>query len=95
MIDKFVSRQIRVQIRHVLLDVWDPIGVKNVPQAQDEYDGYIGELYELLVNRAEDEALVNYLYRIAYDNMGLNATKADMASTVAALRKIELPADSN
>ena len=95
MLDKYVSRQIRVQIRHVLLDVWDPIGVKDEPYAQDEYDGYIGELYELLLSRAPDEALVDYLCWATNDRMGLARTKSDMTSTVAALRKIEFPADSN
>ena len=45
MIDKITSRLIRSQIRRVLLNVWDPIGVKNEPNAQDEYDGYLGEIY--------------------------------------------------
>jgi hypothetical protein len=47
-IDKVQSRRIRVEIRHVLMDVWDPIGVKDEPNAQDECDGYIGKLFELL-----------------------------------------------
>jgi len=49
MIEKYESRRIRVAIRHVLMDVWDPIGVKDEPNAQDEYDGYLGGVYELLV----------------------------------------------
>ena len=32
------------------MDVWDPIGVKDEPNAQDEYDGYLGGVYELLVS---------------------------------------------
>jgi hypothetical protein len=36
------------------MDVWDPIGVKDEPNAQDEYDGYLG-VYELLVSGASDE----------------------------------------
>ncbi len=55
------SRRIRIEIRHVLLNVWDPIGVKDEPNAQDEYDGYIGRLYELLVSKAPQSELVNYL----------------------------------
>lgn len=79
-------------MRHVLLDVWDPIGVKDEPNAQDEYDGYIGRLYELLVSRAPNSELVDYLYWAVHDNMGLDAaTRADMNTTVEALKLIPLP----
>jgi hypothetical protein len=90
-IDKYESRRIRVQIRQVLLEVWDPIGVKDEPNARDEYDGYIGRVYELLVSGAHDSELIEYLYWAAHDNMGLDAARrSDMESTVAALRKIPL-----
>lgn len=89
--DKEESRRIRVQIRHVLLDVWDPIGIKDEPDAQDEYDGYIGHLYELLVANATDTELSNYLHRIAHDRMGFEESKAsDTRATVAALRTIPI-----
>ena len=91
LIDKAESRRIRVQIRHVLLDVWDPIGVKDAPNAQDEYDGYIGKLFELLMSNAPDAELVEHLYWAAHDQMGFEAARrSDMLSTVEALRKIEL-----
>ncbi len=95
-IDKYESRRIRVQIRHVLLAIWDPIGVKDEPNAQDEYDGYIGRLYELLTSNASDAELTEYLYWAVHDHMGLDrATRPDMAATVDALRRIPLPVDSN
>jgi len=90
MIEKYESRRIRVAIRHVLKDVWDPIE----PNAQDEYDGYLGGVYELLVNGASDEDIENYLWRIVTERMELNAKKSDMASTVKALREIPLPHNS-
>jgi hypothetical protein len=91
MIDKAESRRIRVQIRHVLLETWDPIGVKDEPHAQDEYDEYIGKLYELLVSGAPDSEFVDYLYWAAHDHMGFDAArKSDMEATVATLKKISL-----
>ena len=84
-----------MQIRHVLLETWDPIGVKDEPYAQDEYDGYIGRLYELLTSNAPDAEMTEYLYWAVHENMGLDrATRADMVTTVEALRKITLPVDS-
>jgi hypothetical protein len=93
MIDKNESRRIRIQIRHVLLNVWDPIGVRDEPNAQDEYDGYIGDIYELLVSKSSDEQLVEYLLWAAHERMGLDAVRSDMTSTVEALRNIPLPVD--
>lgn len=91
-IDKEESRRIRVAIRHVLLEVWDPIGIQHEPNAQDEYDGYIGDLYELLVNRALDSELAEYLYRVAHDRMGFDEAQIrDMGETVQALKRITLP----
>jgi len=71
------------------MDVWDPIGVKDEPNAQDEYDGYIGRLYELLVGHADDVQLIDYLHWAVHDHMGLDtASRPDMEATVEALRKI-------
>ena len=90
-IDKAESRRIRVLIRHVLLEVWDPIGVKDEPFARDEYDGYIGKLYELLVSHADDSQFIDYLHWAVHDHMGLDAAgKSDMEATVEALKKIPL-----
>ena len=90
-IEKTESRRIRVLIRHVLLEVWDPIGVKDEPNAQDEYEGYIGKLYDLLVSHADDSQFIDRLHWAVHDHMGLDAaSKSDMAPTVEALKKIRL-----
>jgi len=94
MIEKYESRRIRVQIRHVLLDVWDPIGIKDEPSAQDEYDGYIGKVYELLVGRVPDDVIEDYLLWAVNNHMGLDAPRSAMKGTVAAMRRIQLPVDS-
>jgi hypothetical protein len=91
MIEKYESRRIRVQIRHILLSTWDPIGVRDNPKAQDEYDSYVVRLYELLVGNASDAELIDYLYWVVHELMGLEgATRDDMATTVEALREISL-----
>jgi hypothetical protein len=94
MINKAQSRSIRVQMRGVLLSTWDPIGVKDSPEAQDEYDSYIGPLYDLLASGAPDSALLDYLYWAAHEHMGLGASRKDMQETVDALRRIAFPKPS-
>jgi len=49
-IDKEESRAIRRQIRRVLMEAWDPIGVSDIPEAADEYDSYIRDFYEVLLS---------------------------------------------
>jgi hypothetical protein len=91
MIEKYESRRIRVAIRHVLMEVWDPIGIKNEPGAQNEYDAYLGGVYELLVSGASDEEIQDHLWRIVTERMGLDAAKkSDMADTADSLRRIPL-----
>ena len=54
------------------MDKWDPIGVKDTPQAADEYDNYIDGVRELLRHRAADGELSEYLIRIETERMGLS-----------------------
>ncbi|MGA8341243.1 MAG: hypothetical protein WB781_04830 [Candidatus Sulfotelmatobacter sp.] len=91
MIDKATSRQIRVQIRHVLLEVWDPIGIKDELNAQDEYDGYVGEIFGLLSGGATDQQLTARLLYFVNDRMRLDATPEQMLPTIRALKSIEFP----
>jgi hypothetical protein len=90
-IDKYESRRIRVDIRHVLLDVWDPIGVRDEPNAQDEYDCCLGSLFQLLTTGATDDQIADYLWKQGTEHMGLSLKREAMYPTVAALRKITLP----
>jgi hypothetical protein len=91
MIDKATSRRIRVQSRHVFLDVWDPICIRDEPNAQDEYDEYIGPVFSLLSSGATDEQLNDRLLYFVNDRMGLNATSEAMLPTIRALRGIKFP----
>jgi len=93
-IDKHESRRIRVEIRHVLMNVWDPIGVKDEPNAQDEYDCSLGSLFTLLTTNATDDQIAEYLWRQGTEHMGLSLQKEAMYPTVAALRKIPLTSKS-
>ena len=92
-ISKEVAQELRSEIARVLLDVWDPIGIADEPLAQDEYDAYIGPILELLLHRASDEELMDYLYSVVWKSMGLSPPlgRQDMIPTVAALKGIAIP----
>ena len=84
-IDKEQSQRVRDAIRRVLLNVWDPIGIRDEPNAQDEYDSYLGPIYELLNTAASDLKIAEYLHWVAHDRMEFdNAQIADMTDTVLA-----------
>lgn len=83
--------EIQEQIRQVLLHDWDPIGVQEVPEAQDEYDSYVGGVYRLLVSNARDEELVDHLSRIEREVMGLGPRdKSGLLSVVQKLRTLNV-----
>jgi hypothetical protein len=94
MIEKAESRRIRVEIRNVLMDVWDPIGVKDLGAPRDEYDGYIGKIYGLLTRGAPDEEIAQELLRIERERMELSHPGSTIDRTVAALRTVKFPKDS-
>jgi hypothetical protein len=91
--NKYQSRENRAKVRKILLEEWDPIGVRDVEEAQDEYDRYVGEVFVMLMdNGASEQAIAAYLYDVATNYMGLSpssllmARSADAAKLIAGLR---------
>jgi hypothetical protein len=65
------SRRYHDGIRRILLREWDPIGVADVQEAQDEYDSYVGRIHGILIRHEPRRKLVDHLWWIETDNMGL------------------------
>lgn len=85
------ARQIQESIRGVLLHEWDPLGVMDVPEAQDEYDGYVGGVYGLLVSGATAEQLAEHLWKMETDTMGLStADQAALLPVAQSLRGLDV-----
>ena len=59
------------KVREILME-WDPIGVRDMPEAQDEYDSYVGPICSLLIKGAGVTALAKMLDQIEGENMGLS-----------------------
>ncbi len=90
MIPKIEVRRMERQVRDVLMNVWDPIGVKDEAACADEYDSYVGPVLGLLIRKESDEKIARHLAEIVTHRMGLSGTARDMRPTVEALRRIEL-----
>jgi hypothetical protein len=84
------SREVRRAIRGVFVEVWDPIRVMADPEwPRDEYDGYIGQVFELLVTGGSDKEIVAYL-EWAVGRMGMDGSRVSLQTVVDALRQIRL-----
>jgi hypothetical protein len=72
------------------MDQWDPIGVKEYPEAADEYDGYIGGVYGLLSRGATDQELADHLSKIETEHMGLSrqANQSRLLAVALVLREV-------
>ncbi len=90
-IGKYRWRQIRGEIRHLLLTKWEPIGVRHIPEAQNEYDSYIFGVYKLLVFGASEQEIADYLYEIETERMGLRRFDVEARLPIArALRRVNV-----
>lgn len=94
MIEKHASRDFRRQINRILLDQWDPIGVREEPAAQNEYEMYVYGAFRLLVDGASEQAIARYLLEIERERMGMDGTSGTHRLAVAAsLKALRVPTD--
>jgi hypothetical protein len=72
-------------LRRLLMDEWDPIGVRAIPEAADEYDSYVGVVGRMLREGATHDELEAYLTDMRENYMGLgpSATGRERDSAVA------------
>jgi len=78
------------RVRTVLLEHWDPIGVRDIAAAKDEYDSIVPQLIRLLSGGATDGQISAFLADAANDMLGDGDVLTDQyKSVVDALRKIE------
>jgi hypothetical protein len=59
------------ELRRILMEEWDPIGVRGVPEAADEYDSYLGQIGRRLHEGATVDEIASYLTWVEEDRMGL------------------------
>lgn len=69
------ARRYHRAIREALLHEWDPIGVGDIPEAQDEYDGYVASIYGLLIHRSPEQKIFDHLWWLETEHMGLTGDR--------------------
>jgi len=80
--------EMRDMIRSALLQEWDPIGVKTIPEASDEYDSYAGTICQILMERCSEEEIFHYLWKLETEHMGLRGDEEATKSFVNTLIQI-------
>jgi hypothetical protein len=65
-------------LKALLMQYWDPIGVKGASSARDEYDSYLGQLANVLRNGADATAVAEHLAEIQTRRMGLPSTAGQL-----------------
>ncbi len=68
------AQRYHTAIREIFLRNWDPIGIADIPEAQDEYDSYISQVYGLLIRREPLYKMVDFLWWVETEHMGLCGT---------------------
>lgn len=85
-------------VSDVLLHDWDPCSVSDVPEAQDEYYGYLPQVYRLVKEKASPEVIGDHLHQIETVRMGSTIERYKLnpiAEQLAALRATYLPDTPN
>lgn len=63
-------------MRSILIKDWDPIGVGDIPEAQDEYDLYVEDLCKLLRAGQTSSNVYGFLRWIEIERMGLDGNES-------------------
>jgi hypothetical protein len=73
------------KLQKAFIEDWDPIGVGSIHEAQNEYDPYLEDTYELILNGATEEEVFEHLHLLETQCMGL---EGDNENTKKFARKL-------
>ena len=76
-------RDLIEQVRSILLEDWDPLGVGGMPALADEYDCMLGDIIAGLAVAEGQEAVVGLLAGLERDHLGLPEPRPDLCARAA------------
>lgn len=80
------AQEIQRAIEGILLREWDPIGVRDEEQAQDEYGSYVGGVYRLLVSAPSCARIADHLAGL---EAGMGLEPSSSAHLLAVAEKLQ------
>jgi hypothetical protein len=69
-------------VKTILMDHWDPIGIRNVPKAKRQYDPFVTPILRDVIAGASAEAIAERLFTFETEAMSLGGDR-DRALYVA------------
>ncbi|CAB3789733.1 hypothetical protein LMG28138_02871 [Pararobbsia alpina] len=69
------TNALEAAVQRILLQEWDPIGIRDVPDAQDEYDSYVLGICTMLREGQTTEKLYRHLRWIESEHIGLDGNE--------------------
>ena len=82
------SQSLQNRVRDALLHEWDPIGIQEYPEANDEYDSYVPNVCRMLSSGASEAEILNYLWWLETQHMGLRGERERTEGFVRRLLQI-------
>ena len=80
------KKELWVRIDKILREDWDPIGIGDYDESNQEYQGYIPSVIKLLDENADELKIAKLLYNHASINMGISS---DLTSHIYIAKKIK------
>ena len=68
----------------VLHYIWDPVGIAGAPEARNEYQSYLPEVFSLLM-KDDSQGIRDWLAKLTEEGMGLQPDRARIDETVELL----------
>jgi hypothetical protein len=78
------AAEIHDSIRQILYRDWNPIGCGGeIELPEDEYDSYIAPVYRILSGSRSEQELIECLFRLERDDIGLPCKSTELLRPVA------------
>ena len=77
------SEELWQEVKEVLFQEWDPIGVNSNPECHDEYDSYVGTIVRLLQSEADEYKIAERLHNLRRVGMGLGSADEERDRQIA------------
>ena len=78
------------EIREILFNYWDPVNIKETGSIGNEYDSYIGGIYDLLMQHIPARKMAKHLSDIEKNYFGFEATPESLLTVAQELVKIDV-----
>ncbi|MFC4764297.1 hypothetical protein [Dyella koreensis] len=79
------DKELLRRIDEVLHYMWDPIGIAGVPQARDEYESYVSQVFQLLKATVDGKDVAEYLHWLSTEHIGMAANPDQDSKAVGLL----------